>query len=200
MMLAKRRRLGLVVRAGPYGYQCDIMAGAHDECLAQDMDLVCFGGGSLAEADPHNSVFGLAEHVAVDGLIVATSTLGVLEDGPEASELLRCIPRVPTCIIGSPQPGMCSVSVDNLTGVRELTRHLIRDHGRRHIAFIEGTNHESEQRLAGYRQALAECGVPYAAELVVPGYFMATGGAEAVGTLFSRPGIKCDAIVAANDW
>jgi serine phosphatase RsbU (regulator of sigma subunit)/DNA-binding LacI/PurR family transcriptional regulator len=200
MILVKRRRLGLVLRAGPYGYQCDIMAGAHDECLAQGVDLVCFGGGTLAEADPHNSVFALAEHVTLDGLIVATSTLGVLEDGPQASELLSRMPRVPTCIIGSPQPGLSSVSVDNLTGVRELTRHLIRDHGRRRIAFIEGTNHESEQRFAGYRQALAECGVPYAAELVVPGYFMATGGAEAVSKLFSQPDAKCDAIVAANDW
>ena len=192
--------MGLVLRAGAYGYQCDIMAGAHEECLAQGMDLVCFGGGTLAEADPRNSVFGLAEQVAVDGLIVATSTLGVLEDGPEASELLRRMPRVPTCIIGSPQPGMSSVSVDNLTGVRELTRHLIREHGRRHVAFIQGTNHESEQRFAGYREALAECGVPYAADLVLPGYFMATGGAEAVATLFSRADARCDAIVAANDW
>lgn len=199
--MLQRRRFGLVLRGGAYGYQCEIMAGAHDECRARGIDLVCLGGGNISEPDPRNFVYKLAEHVVTDGWIVATSTLGAREDGPEVTALLEHLPRgVPACIIGSPVTGLPTVCVDNVSGVRELTCHLIREHGRRRIAFLAGTNRESEQRLAGYQQALTDCGLAHDPRRVVPGYFMSSGGALAVETLLSEGGPGCDAIVAANDW
>lgn len=168
--------------------------------MARRLDLVCLAGGTLAELDPRNSVYGLAELVSVDGLIVAASTLGVPEDGPEVVQLLERLPAVPTCFIGTPVTGRQVVTVDNVSGVKELTLHLIREHGRRHIAFIRGTNCESDAREAGYLQALAEGGVQSDPRLLIPGFFSSAGGAAAVAHIFDHLGARCDAIVAANDW
>ncbi len=189
-----------MIRAGAYDYQCSIMAGAHLEARARAVDLVCLAGGTLAEPDPRNSVYELAEHVRVDGLIVAASTLGVPEDGPEVKELLRRLPAVPTCFIGTPAAGRQVVTVDNVSGVRELTLHLIREHGRRHIAFIQGTNCESDARQAGYLEALAADGLAPDPRLIIPGFFSSAGGGAAVARIFDELAAPCDAIVAANDW
>jgi len=197
--LRQKPRLGIFLRGGDYSYQNEIVLGAHDECQEHGVDLYCFAGGVANTPDPKNLVYDLVGPADLDAVIVVPGTMAS-EDSPQVEALFQRFAAVPCCTIGPPRPGLASLSVDNTTGVWELTRHLIERHGRRRIAFINGPNNESLQRLEGYRAALLECGVDYDERLVVAGDFTPASGARAVLELLSRECGACDGIVAGNDW
>ncbi|MCU6499397.1 LacI family transcriptional regulator [Rugamonas sp. A1-17] len=93
-----------------------------------------------------------------------------------------------------------SISVDNYSGAHAMVAHLVAG-GYRRIAFLAGPagNFEAQERLRGYRAALAEL-APGAAERVYEGDFSEQSG-QAVGQALlemdtdQRP----DALFAAND-
>jgi DNA-binding LacI/PurR family transcriptional regulator len=105
---------------------------------------------------------------------------------------------VPTVLGGRP-PGLSPVSyvdVDNRLGARQAVGHLIAD-GRRRIATIAGPQDMGVgiDRLAGYREALGEAGLP---EYVAFGDFgEATGITAAERLLAAEPAV--DAVFAASD-
>ncbi|TDC69004.1 LacI family transcriptional regulator [Actinomadura sp. GC306] len=105
---------------------------------------------------------------------------------------------VPTVLGGRP-PGLSPVSyvdVDNRSGAREAVTHLITG-GRRRIATIAGPQDMGVgiDRLAGYREALAEAGLP---EYVEYGDFGEASGIAATERLLAaEPAL--DAVFAADD-
>ncbi|MEO8178722.1 MAG: substrate-binding domain-containing protein [Deltaproteobacteria bacterium] len=197
--LRQKPRLGIFLRGGDYTYQHEIVLGAHDECQEHGVDLYCFAGGLANTVDPRNLVYDLVGPEDLDAVILVPGTMAS-EDSPEVELLFERFAALPSCTVGPPRPGIASLSVDNTSGVRDLTRHLIEKHGRRRVAFISGPNNEALQRFEGYRQALRECGVAYDERLVVAGDFTPPSGARAVAALFTRDRAGCDAIVAGNDW
>jgi len=91
------------------------------------------------------------------------------------------------------------VTIDNVGGARAMVRHLVRQ-GYRRIAMIKGPerNHDSRERLRGYRSVLRLAGLPVHAELEVAGDFTESSGyaaAQQLLALSERP----RAIFAAND-
>jgi DNA-binding LacI/PurR family transcriptional regulator len=105
---------------------------------------------------------------------------------------------VPTVLGGCP-PGLTPVSyvdVDNRSGAREAVGHLISG-GRRHIAAIAGPQDMGVgiDRLAGYREALADAGLP---EHVEYGDFGEASGMIAAEKLLAGAP-QLDAVFAASD-
>jgi DNA-binding LacI/PurR family transcriptional regulator len=108
---------------------------------------------------------------------------------------------VPTVLSGRPLSGgpLHFVDSDNAGGARMATEHLL-DTGRRAIATITGPLDmcAGQDRLAGYRTALAAAGRPYDAGLVAHGQFSIVSGQQAMAELLaSRP--ELDAVFAASD-
>jgi LacI family transcriptional regulator, galactose operon repressor len=96
--------------------------------------------------------------------------------------------------------GCDSISIDNEAGAVSAVDHLVRL-GHRRLATITGPaqNADAQQRLHGFRWALAERGLASDPELEVEGDFTEPSGYAAVGRLLaatSRP----TAIFAANDY
>lgn len=105
---------------------------------------------------------------------------------------------VPTVLGGCP-PGLTPVSyvdVDNTSGAREAVCHLISG-GRRHIAAIAGPQDMGVglDRLAGYREALADAGLP---EYIEYGDFGEASGMIATERLLAGAP-QLDAVFAASD-
>jgi DNA-binding LacI/PurR family transcriptional regulator/serine phosphatase RsbU (regulator of sigma subunit) len=189
----------LLLRGGSYAYQEEVVVGAHQECKARGVDLYCLSGGNVTAADPRNFVYALASPGELDAAIVVKGTLGANDGDDVVAALLERLRPLPVCIIGPPEPGIPCIAVDNSSGVRLLTRHLIEKHDRRRIAFVTGHGREADQRLAGYRAGHADRGLTPEDSLLIRGDFRFSAGQDAVATLFDG-GAGCDAIVAANDW
>ena len=123
-------------------------------------------------------------------------------DASEAAAALadNLPPGLPVVLISTrlPDSGVSSFAVDNHAGAFAMTRHLI-SRGHRRIAFIAGpeNNYEAQERLRGYRSALAEL-LPKARELVFAGDFNEESGWRAgseIATMAERP----QAVFAGND-
>ena len=109
---------------------------------------------------------------------------------------------VPTVLSGRPLAGprrLWYVDADNVGGGRLATEHLISS-GRSRVATVTGPLDmcAGQDRLAGYRQAVADAGLDEDPDLVSVGDFTAAGGYAAARSLLERrPDV--DAIFAASD-
>ncbi|WP_437307185.1 substrate-binding domain-containing protein [Sorangium sp. So ce388] len=128
----------------------------------------------------------------VDGWILIIAVQGI-------EQLARA--RVPLVVVGTDaHEGNCpSVIPDNRSGIRRAVRHLI-EHGHRRIAFV-GCFHESDlrERFEGYRDTLAEAGIPLDPELVIrtdDSWY--TGGEKAAPQLLAQRH-ACTAAVFGTD-
>ena len=95
--------------------------------------------------------------------------------------------------------GVPVVSAAHASGARSATEHLIRL-GHRRIGLITGFPGwtATEERIAGYKTALASAGLPLQSELVVEGEFNAEAGYVAAARLLDRVD-RPTAIFASND-
>jgi DNA-binding LacI/PurR family transcriptional regulator len=96
--------------------------------------------------------------------------------------------------------GLLSVTADDRTASRTLSRHLL-EQGRAPIAYITAAHRWSaiEERVAGYREAHLEAGVPVDPRLVLwEGGFGALDAAATAHRLLESPN-RPDAIMCGND-
>jgi LacI family transcriptional regulator len=80
------------------------------------------------------------------------------------------------------------VAPENKDGARKATAHLV-GAGHKRIAFVGGAMSMvvRDERLAGYRRALEEAGIPFDASLVIETMITYSGGAGAVPQLLNLP-------------
>jgi DNA-binding LacI/PurR family transcriptional regulator/serine phosphatase RsbU (regulator of sigma subunit) len=195
-----RPRVGLFIQGGAYAYQSGIIFGAHEECVDRDLDFYCFAGGTLARDDPRSTVYRIAGPRDLDAVILVPGTWGTTPDDPHSTELVDRYATTTSCVLGARYRDLPSVRVDNSSGVKDMTTHLIEAHGKRRIGFIAGHGFESAERQSGYEEALRNAGIPFDPHLVYPGDFLGASGAAAVARWFRPNNFMCDALVAANDW
>jgi LacI family transcriptional regulator len=152
------------------------------------------------DADPASELTllrGLARKY-VDGLVISPLRI---TDG-HLSALHRS--PVPVVVVGQlpAEAPFDNVRADSRTGVGLAVRHLA-SIGRRRIAFVNGAidTLPGAARLAAYRDAMAEVGLPYDEKLVETGDFQYEQGRAAAGRLLARAAgeDRPDAIFCAND-
>jgi LacI family transcriptional regulator len=131
----------------------------------------------------------------VDGLIVMWPEMDV-------ATAVRNLPAgFPVVLLHAPvgPDDFDVITIANFEGARAMVRHLL-ELGHQQVAIIKGAqgNFDAAERLRGYREALAEAGIPAAAGLEAPGDFSEASGFLAVeGLLHGDP--RPTAIFAAND-
>lgn len=131
----------------------------------------------------------------VDGLVIVSGSL------PER-EISTISRTVPVIIVAS-LPGrrvLDRASVDNRSGAREITAHLVETHGYRELAFVGGPlrSPDSAERFAGFCEVLATAQIDPPEAPDGSGDFTEEGGAEAMRRLLLS-GRKFRAVVFGND-
>jgi LacI family transcriptional regulator len=135
---------------------------------------------------------GLVGNAYLDGVIVASAAL----DDPLIPDLLRDgVPFV--CVGRHPDARVRSVDVDNVEGARMAVDYVI-GLGHRRIGALTGRldTASGQDRLEGYRQALAAHGIPAQEELIVEGDFTESSGMIGVQRLLP---VEPSAIFVASD-
>jgi LacI family transcriptional regulator len=130
----------------------------------------------------------------VDGLLVMSPHL-------DTDSLAASLPvGLPVVLISTrlDDAGIASFAIDNHGGALAMTRHLV-GRGHRRIAFIAGpdNNYEAQERLRGYRTAIAEH-LPGVAEMVLAGDFTEESGWRAGSEIAAMPQ-RPQAVFAGND-
>ncbi|MDX1934044.1 MAG: LacI family DNA-binding transcriptional regulator [Capsulimonadales bacterium] len=133
-------------------------------------------------------------------LVIPRTNCGITET------LLTRPNGIPFVLVGDSRNGdeLVAADVDNVGGARAITEYLLQL-GHRRIAVFCG-NYDfcsNDQRIEGYRQALAAAGIPFDPELLFPGEYHPEWGERNVAALLRRfPGetlptavfCLCDAI------
>lgn len=143
---------------------------------------------------PENLVAEVAGRV--DGFAVLARTV--------PTESLEVISRrLPVVMLAGPREidHLDHIEVANHDGQRELTRHLIEDHGYRRLAFVggEAVSPDAEARFRGYREACEAAGIATPGEPDVRAEMTQAEGRRAAQALLDRPGEPPRAILLAND-
>lgn len=142
------------------------------------------------------------ETEAIDILLARKVDALIILGGVTPDERLREVAsRVPLVALGRTLPDLASqcVRVDNREGAYLATQHLI-ELGHRCIAHLAGvpSHRDAQDRLEGYKAALADARIEFDPELVMEGDFMEHSGYLATTRLVD--GRKMfSAIFAAND-
>lgn len=108
---------------------------------------------------------------------------------------------IPVVVIGREIQSMMNkcISIDNKYGSYLATRAMI-ELGHRKLAYIAGPlwKSDAKERLAGFRQALAEYGVEFDPNLLAEGTYEEASGRQAMKFLLAED-VEFTALVCAND-
>ncbi|WP_018131198.1 LacI family DNA-binding transcriptional regulator [Effusibacillus pohliae] len=180
LVMNRTRTVGLVVsdltksRTGHH-FMFDVLCGINDRAQELGYDVVLFSTSPTAQRK--TTYLEFVRQRRVDGVIM----MGIRLDDPYTHEVVEA--PIPSVLVDVPlTSSTCSyVTTDNVAGARMATEYLLRL-GHRHIGFVNGHQQAavSQQRLAGYTQALAAAGVPFREEYVYYGNFELVDGANGV--------------------
>ncbi|TNM29428.1 LacI family DNA-binding transcriptional regulator [Streptomyces sedi] len=171
-----------------------LLRGCTQALAAHDIPLLLMIAGSR---DEQRRIVRYVTAGHVDGVLLVSSRTG----DPVAAQLARAGTPVVAC--GKPMDPragrLAHVAADDREGAREMVRHLL-SAGRRRIATIAGPQDTpgGVDRLAGYREVLAEAGLPFQETLVETGDYGRAGGRACAERLLARhPDV--DALFVASD-
>ncbi len=202
--MTRRRVIALLMNDAGLGdyYQGELRRGAERVCRENDALLWVYGGRVdwTPSGSVQRQVFDLVHPSRIDGIVVAAGCIASYAPLDDVLERLRARCTVPICAVGGYCPGIPSLLIDNASGAGRAVDHLVREHGRRQIAYIAGPagHEESDERLIGVRTAMAAHGLELRPEAIMYGNFAPDTGRGAVARWLEAK-LSFDAIVAAND-
>jgi LacI family transcriptional regulator len=174
--------LGMVIPDITNPFFPSVVRGAEDAASKSKYLLITFNTDDHIERE--QQVLSVLRSRRVDGVLLVlapnSGDFSHIENTLAAGIPIVCLDRVPADV------PLDAVMAENVIGAREAVRHLIAM-GHRDVAIINGplslgTAHD---RLQGYRQALAEAGIPIRRELIRQADFRAEGGYSMARELLS---------------
>lgn len=186
--------VGVMVPVVHAGYFSFMLSGLAEALYEQDMrGVIC---PTLHEHERELGLLDRLMHGTTDGAILMLPT--------ESSDELKALHEAgfPFVVLDPREPlddGIACVSAANTAGGFDATQHLL-DLGHRRIAAVTGPRGwtATDDRLVGYRAALAGAGLMTMPELEVTADFLAEGGYKATRYLLSLPEPPT-AVFALND-
>src|SRR5688572_27536581 len=194
---APRRRLRIAVlldhlNSFSGGYEAQLRDAIHAACREAGHHLLLVYGGPVGAPQQRvaadNAIYELLRADSVDGIIVVSSLLSTYCGPGGVARLVERVAHARMCSIGIALPGVASLVLDNRPGMEAVVEHLVRDHGRRKLAFLDGTpeNPEAKVRLEAYQTVLSRHGITYDPALIARGYFRTNSAKVAMEEILAR--------------
>ena len=141
-------------------------------------------GNTLGNPDIEADYARMVQTAQADGIIQLRASNPFAPEKSASSELL---PMVNACEVLN--TSLCpTVTLDNRLAAATMTRHLL-DLGHRRIALIKGPQASplTQERLAGYQDALQQAGIDFDPNLLFDGDFTLQAGYEAARKILAQP-------------
>ena len=157
----RARSIAIAIPTFTSPFHNELLKGVRSKLMGQDHDLLLFDLGSRS---PLERLLGMLNRGTVDGLLLA----GVPVDEKLAPELKAL--RAPVVLVGHHHTQFDCFYWDNAIGAKAAVAHLV-EQGHRRIGMIRSytDSYLQLQRIAGYRQALDEAGLPFDESLLQSG-------------------------------
>lgn len=163
----------------------------------------CFGKDLGNDKDKSEyAIFGLPDLSQFDGLMVQGNQI-VLREAREAVQEMTSKSQIPAVTIGCELAGCTLVAFDNRQAEYEMTEHMIREHGARHLVYLTGILDnecpEGHHRLDGFLSACRDNKIPEENVEIIKCTWRTSDGAN-VARLWLREDYPLpDAFICAND-
>lgn len=191
----------------------ELLRGVHTEAAALGYDVLVYcsiyNSQEELQQDAYTrgleNIFTLLMHHKLDGVIFAADRFHNQTLNTQIQQILT-ERGIPCLVLGEERPPLQTIYPQQQDAMYRMTKHLIDIHGCRKIYCITGfpDNRASEERTAGYRQAMQEYGLSYSEQDVFYGHFwkeipQQIGRRIAEGSLPMPDGIVCasDSMAAA---
>jgi LacI family transcriptional regulator len=192
MRSSRMNVIGLIMPDAGEPFPIEVMKGVNSAIAALDYDLIIYTCGDIRKhftADRERKFVSLLNNSITDGVVVIT---------PAATHFNT---RAPVVAVDphyeiTEYPSVIST---NKEGASEAMSYLFKL-GHRRIGFISGRSDlmSADRRLCGYRDSLAQAGIPFDPDLIAQGDFTAGTGLTCARHLLNLP-VPPTAIFAAND-
>ena len=205
----KVRKMKKKIAVFANGYGLDslkaLLKGFRSADVNNEYDIfVFFSYASYDEFDEFNrgelNIYDLPDLKDYDALIVLSNSLNSIETG--ITLVKRAIEAgVPVFSVGIEVEGAINIILDNVSGMKELAKHLIEVHDVKRATIIGGykTHPESICRINTVRQVFEEHGRPIPEENIYYGDWGNLKTLEIAKRLAEDPAGLPDAIIACND-
>ncbi|HAG12487.1 MAG TPA: transcriptional regulator [Ruminococcus sp.] len=191
----------------------ELLRGIHTEARACGYDVIvyCSVYNSQVEFQQDTytngleNIFTLLTVHRLDGVLFAADRFHNQELNAKIQNIL-VQRRIPCLVLGEERPPLQTIYPQQQDAMYRMTKHLIAVHGCKKIYCITGFPHNrpSEERTAGYRQAMQESGLPVTEQDIFYGHFwreipQQIGRQIAEGKIPMPDGIVCasDSMAAA---
>ena len=202
--MKKRKTLGLIINSIDGSYQTLLWLAFKKAADELDCNLLVFEGRTLREAGyaskQHHMVYSFVEKGKLDGLIITTSSILSNSSYVDLEKFFNKYRGIPRVSFGTEMPEAISLLSNSKEGMKDLIRHLIKDHGYKKIIFVKGPDNYggAVERFSAYKEVLEESNISFDETLVFSGDFVADTGYKIMEEIILLE-IDYDAIVFAND-
>jgi DNA-binding LacI/PurR family transcriptional regulator len=193
LVSGRSRMLGLIVSEITNPFFPELIQGFEDVAVENGYEILI--GSTNYEADRMQRCIRRMVERNAEG--VAIMTFGI--EQPLLDQLAdRNVPLVFVDLAPN-RPGMSVLKVDYHNGIRQGVQHLAAL-GHRRIAFVSGPQrlHSAQSRLAAFKKALGECGIPVDETLMIEGDHTMEGGMVSAQKLMATKDLPT-AIMCSND-
>ncbi len=186
----------------------DLLRGVYSQAKILGYDVIVFTGifNSHTELQQDAYVYGLENiyelicKAKLDGILYAASYFSNREVAERIYEFLKQT-DTPCLVMGEENVDLPYIFPPERDSMKMITRHLIEDHSCRNICCITGFkgHFESEERLAGFLDAMSEAGLPADESHIFYGGFWRDIPMQIAADIANGKIPKPDAVVCASD-
>lgn len=136
-----------------------------------------------------------------DGVLALTLTLVNAGGRDTVAQKFNSLKPLPIVSMGPSLTGEDAVNFENTSGMNQIVRHLVDDHGYREFAYISGPllNDEMRIRLDSFKSTLLSYDIKIDDAAIYEGDFLPPSGSRGVAVLFDERKLRPRALVCAND-
>ncbi len=147
----------------------------------------------------YNFLMAYAKSHSLDMILLCLSTVAHKCNKEEYQKILKGFDGIPVFMVASNEEGYSSIMFDNVTGLQDAIRYLIREKGCKKIGMLCGNenNLESNMRLQVYKDELTKANLEIVDSRIVYGDFSEYCVDEAEKLVANN--MDLDAIVSGND-
>ncbi len=209
--MKERKAVAVCVTSYNWEYESRVVEGIREKCAADDIDLLVFSNlmtrpelGS-DRVMPENimrgeiEIYNLINYDVIDGIIILGDSM-INDDVTHNIAERAKEHNVPIVNVNDPENLLdYNVLLSDRAAMELVVTHLIEEHGLKKINFIGGFegNFQTEERLAAYKKALEDHGIPFDEKRVAYGCFWKK--AQECTAEFLDSGDIPEAIVCASD-